>query len=62
MIRTTPAPAALIAPNSPPAEGVADIKRRFVMKVVLPLWLAAGVADWICHRATLPRRLYGRRR
>src|SRR3954470_24802507 len=23
-----------------------------VMYIVLPVWFAAGVADWLCHRAT----------
>jgi hypothetical protein len=29
---------------------VRDITRCFLMYVVLPVWLAAGIADWICHR------------
>jgi hypothetical protein len=29
-----------------------DITRRFLMNVVLPVWLAAGIADWLCHRAS----------
>ena len=41
-----------VAPSSPPAQDVANITRRFLMNIVLPVWLAAGVADWICHRAT----------
>lgn len=24
----------------------------FLMYVLVPLWLAAGLADWLCHRAT----------
>lgn len=41
-----------VAPSIPPPEDVADITRRFLMNAVLPVWLAAGIADWICHRAT----------
>ena len=26
--------------------------RLFLMFVVLPLWVAAGFADWVCHRRT----------
>jgi hypothetical protein len=36
----------------PPEEDQADITRRFLMNVVLPVWLAAGIADWLCHRAS----------
>jgi hypothetical protein len=39
-----------LAPSDPPVEDVRDITRRFLMYVVLPVWLAAGIADWICHR------------
>lgn len=28
-----------------------DIIRSMLMYFVLPLWLAAGFADWLCHRA-----------
>ncbi|MBN9562810.1 MAG: diguanylate cyclase [Alphaproteobacteria bacterium] len=31
---------------------VTEVTRNFLMGFVLPLWLAAGIADWICHRAT----------
>jgi hypothetical protein len=30
----------------------ADITRNVLMYFVLPLWLAAGFADWLCHRAS----------
>jgi hypothetical protein len=33
------------------AANVAEVTRNFLMGFVLPLWLAAGVADWVCHRA-----------
>ena len=42
-----PAPAAP-APDDPP--DVAAITRNFLMGFVMPLWLAAGLADWVCHR------------
>jgi hypothetical protein len=29
----------------------ADTLRLLLMYVVLPLWLAAGFADYLCHRA-----------
>jgi hypothetical protein len=38
-------------PFSEDAANVAEVTRNFLMGFVLPLWLAAGVADWICHRA-----------
>src|SRR5215475_7697115 len=25
---------------------------NYLLYVILPLWLAAGVADWLCHRAS----------
>lgn len=28
-----------------------EITRSFLLYFIVPLWLAAGVADWICHRA-----------
>jgi hypothetical protein len=46
----------LTQPDRPPvgedAANVAEVTRNFLMGFVLPLWLAAGVADWTCHRAT----------
>ena len=42
-----PAPAAPVADDPP---DVAAITRNFLMGFVMPLWLAAGVADWFCHR------------
>lgn len=47
--RKSSAPA---APSTPPPEQVPDVTRRFLMNVVMPVWLAAGIADWVCHRAT----------
>jgi hypothetical protein len=31
---------------------MAQIAQHILMYFVLPLWLAAGLADWLCHRAT----------
>lgn len=31
---------------------LADAAQAILCCVVLPLWLAAGVADWFCHRAS----------
>lgn len=28
------------------------LTRQFLLYYIVPLWLAAGIADWICHRAT----------
>ncbi len=30
----------------------AEVTRNVLMYFILPLWLLAGFADWICHRAT----------
>ncbi len=32
--------------------GEAEITRNVLMYFVLPLWLIAGFADWLCHRAS----------
>ncbi len=31
---------------------MAQVAQYMLMYFVLPLWLAAGLADWFCHRAT----------
>jgi hypothetical protein len=31
---------------------MAQIAQYILMYFVLPLWLAAGLSDWLCHRAT----------
>src|SRR5262245_436331 len=36
-----------------------DILRGMLMYFVLPLWLAAGFADYLCHRATHIERTSG---
>jgi hypothetical protein len=28
----------------------ADIARDYLLYFILPLWIAAGIADWLCHR------------
>jgi hypothetical protein len=40
-----------LAPSAPPPEQMTDVTRHFLMNIVLPVWLAAGVADWVCIRA-----------
>ena len=56
---TRRAPDAPVAPSVPNPEDVRDITRRFLVVVVLPVWLTAGVADWICHRRTGIERTTG---
>jgi hypothetical protein len=34
------------------APEMVDTTRKFLLGFVLPLWLTAGVADWLCHRRT----------
>ncbi len=41
-----------LAPTEPLAIDVGEITQQFLLRFVLPLWLAAGVADWLCHRAS----------
>ena len=41
-----------VAPSRPRPEEFEDLTRSFVMNVILPVWLAAGVADWVCHCRT----------
>jgi len=44
-------PAGGRAPVSGDADA-AEITRRFLLYFVVPLWTAAGVADWLCHRTS----------
>jgi hypothetical protein len=37
----------------------ADATQTLLMYFILPLWLAAGVADWFCHRAAHIERTTG---
>ncbi len=39
------------SPASEPVD-VAVVTRNFLMWFVMPLWLAAGLADWFCHRGS----------
>jgi hypothetical protein len=50
-----------VAPADPPVEDVRDITRRFLMYIVMPVWLGAGIADWICHRRTYIETTTGQR-
>jgi hypothetical protein len=47
------------APSSPRPDEFEDITRSFVMNVILPVWLGAGIADWVCHRRTRIERTTG---
>jgi hypothetical protein len=38
-------------PSGGPDE-TAETTRNFLLYFIIPLWTAAGVADWLCHRAT----------
>ena len=45
------------APSSSAAVSAGGIEtssltRRFLLYYIIPIWLAAGVADWICHRGS----------
>ena len=37
---------------TPPAAHMAHAAEILLMAVVVPLWIAAGLADWWCHRRT----------
>ena len=39
------------APPSPVSD-IYEVTRNFLLYFIVPLWLAAGTADWICHRAS----------
>jgi hypothetical protein len=40
-------------------EGLEDASRRALQGFVMPVWMAAGVADWWCHRRTNIERTSG---
>jgi hypothetical protein len=44
-----------------PVEAVhtARATRNFLLYFVIPVWIAAGLADWLCHRATDIERTAG---
>ena len=37
----------------------ANISQTILLYLVMPLWLAAGIADWFCHRAASIERTTG---
>ena len=39
--------------------GADEVLRGMLMYFVMPLWLAAGFADYLCHRATHIERTSG---
>jgi hypothetical protein len=36
----------------PASFDAASLTRKFLLYYVIPVWMAAGIADWVCHRAT----------
>ena len=40
----------------------AEVTRNVLMYFVLPLWLLAGFADWLCHRASHIATTAGRKK
>lgn len=42
-----------------PEPEIESVTRRFIMYVIVPLWHAAGVADWLCHRRTAIEKTTG---
>ncbi len=38
--------------SEPAAIDSASLTRKFLLYYVIPVWMAAGIADWLCHRAT----------
>lgn len=41
-----------LAPDGSSSLDNSTITRRFLLYFIVPLWQMAGIADWICHRAT----------
>ncbi len=69
----TPRPApALVAPppvalrplaapgGATPPEALTGVTRNFLLGFVMPVWLIAGIADWVCHRRAHIERNSGR--
>ncbi len=52
---TTPPKVSTETPRRQPA----DVTRKFILGFILPLWLTAGIADWLCHRRTRIERTAG---
>lgn len=50
--REAASPAQARVSSSRPALDTAEVTRNFLLYFIVPLWLAAGIADWACHRAT----------
>jgi hypothetical protein len=42
-----------------PEPEIETVTRRFVMYFIVPLWHAAGIADWWCHRRTAIEKTTG---
>src|SRR5690242_11253546 len=42
-----------------PAPDTNTLVRRFIMYFIVPLWHAAGLADWLCHRRTAIEKTTG---
>src|SRR4051794_41856428 len=44
---------AMPAPNDEPRSAeTGEVTRSFLLYFVVPVWIAAGVADWLCHAAS----------
>ena len=54
------APAPLPVLTETPSRQMTDVTRNFLLGFVLPLWLAAGLSDWLCHRHARIERNAGR--
>lgn len=50
--RSHPLHPTAVLENGLSAGQVRSLTRNFLLYYVIPLWLAAGIADWYCHRAT----------
>jgi hypothetical protein len=46
----SPAPTRRVDHVDPDATG--EVTRKFLLYFIVPLWLSAGMADWLCHRAS----------
>jgi hypothetical protein len=42
-----------------PEPELETVTRRFIMYFIVPLWHAAGIADWLCHRRTAIEKTTG---
>jgi hypothetical protein len=54
------APAPLPVVTETPSRQLTDVARNLLLGFVLPLWLAAGLSDWLCHRRARIERNAGR--